>query len=356
MSSTVSRAESAIAHAVTPEPVVPYAISLRRLVRSARLTSAQAALVALDVWRAAGDLRPAGTGNGTAHLDAVRLDEQGNATLTSATSLTSVLSALCGCLGGPPDELRGVLAEVEATADRAAFERLADAVAPVEQSTRLELGALVRASTDTQPGASAHLPVPEGRQAQPPWTPPPTPGLGRRIWHYAWRPLAGLLVFAVVVGFELTSLRTQLERDLGRLGGVPNVRLSHSSTVPTTSAPSLGPAASGAVRGVTVRSEQLCHPGASCPLAVSIQVRPAHKATAVSWSVQVVDACRAAAPVTRHGGTVHIRPGASRVVVVHSVRLPRGSALDVYAVTARPATVASSPLQIPAAKPGTPRC
>lgn len=341
---------------MTPEGTVSYGISLHLLVRCARLTSAQAAIIALDVWHAAGDLRPAGTENGKAHLDSVRIDEHGRATLTSATSLTGVVSAVCGCLGGAPDELRGVLAEVEAKPDRAAFERLVAAVAPVERSTRLELGALVRAWTDVQPGASAPRPVPDDQQAPPAWVPPPTPGLGRRIWHYAWRPLAGLLVFAVIVGVELTSLRTQLERDLGRLGGVPNVRLAQPSAAPTTSAPSLGPAASGDVLGVTVRTQQLCRPGATCPLAVSIQLRPSHKTTAVSWSAQVVDACRNGAPVVHPGGTVRVHAGASRVVVVHSVRLPPGSALDVYAVTARPATAASSPLQIPATKSGTPRC
>lgn len=356
MSRTVTGVESATPHDLRSEPFAAAGMSLHRLVRCARLTSAQATVVAVDVWRAAGELRPAGTDDGTAPARAVRIDEHGSATLTSAVSLGAVVSALCGAVGNADDELRRALADAETTTDRAAYERLADAVAPVEHSARAELGALVRAWTGARPEAATPQLVTDDRAAPAAWHVRRPPRLGRRVWQHVWRPLAGLVVFAVVVGVELTSLRGQLEHDLSRLGGTPALPFGQPSTTPTTQRPSLGPAAAGAVLGVTVRTDQVCRPGARCPLTVSIRLRPAPKPTTVSWSVELVDPCRGGTPVTRAGGSARVRAHASRVVAVRDVRLPHAAALDVYAVTTRPASAASSPLLLPPTKTGTPRC
>lgn len=369
MSKTVTRADSTTPHGLTPEPPSSTDISLHRLVRCARLTPAQAAVVAVDTWHAAGELRSAASANGSAPEHAVRIDEHGTARLDSAVSPAAVVAALCGCVGGPPtgdedDPVESALVDVEAAPDRERFERLADAVASIEPSARAELGALVTAWTGARSASVPRLvpadePAPERteRTERALWQPrPPRPRLLRRIWHHLWRPLAGLVVFAVVVGVELTSLRGQLERDLSRLGGVPSIRLGRPSVAPTPSAPSIGPAANGAVLGVTVRTGKPCRPGARCPLTVSVRLRPVRKPTTVDWSVRVVDPCHGSAPVTMNGGSVRVHAGGTRVVAVGNVRLPDAAALEVYAVTNRPATAASAPLQVPATKTGEPRC
>lgn len=341
----------------------PPGASLRRLLRFAGLSPDQAALVAIDVERALDRLASAGYPIAVPDAKTVRITTTGTAVLSdwaaavlsepavragSGRATDSVIELLADAIGTPP---AGEHTDPEA-AIRAAMS-VADADAGADRSaTRAGLGALVatwrgrRARTVRAADASAGT-----------GGPGPASGPSRRrtsrfvraAGRRSWRLLAAVVVLALVVGFEATSLRGQLIDDLHLLLGDSPTSQQGTDHKPSHAPPTVAPPAPGAagrVIGVTLRSEQTCRPGAQCPIAVSVRLKPAKKATTVRWSLRVVDRCTGKHKV-RGSGTVRVHRGAKRMVVERHVRLPKSRALSVFAVTKKPARASSDPLLAP---------
>jgi hypothetical protein len=101
------------------------------------------------------------------------------------------------------------------------------------------------------------------------------------------------------------------------------------------------------VTRVTVqRLQATCSGGRICPVRVYVRLTARQTAQRVAWTFQVVDRCRGTT-LTRPGTTVVAEPGWSYVYGTTFLRLPRGKALAVVAVTRSPARAASSPLLVP---------
>jgi hypothetical protein len=107
------------------------------------------------------------------------------------------------------------------------------------------------------------------------------------------------------------------------------------------------PWSAGPVTRVTVqRLQASCSSGRTCPVRVYVRLTGRQAAQQVAWTFQVVDRCTGTT-VTRAGTTVVAKPGWSYVYGTTYLRLPRGRALAVMAVTRSPARAASSPLLVP---------
>lgn len=342
---------------------VPPGTSLRRLLSFARLTPRQAAMLAADVSDGVGHLRAGGHGTSGVSAETVRVTAEGIAVLTDWAA---------GALAGSPDEqdgqdgqVRSILAELhhglcsptgsspdaflrEALAERDA-EAISRAVSTDGANVRAAIGALVTAWTSASPGRAT-----PPQQAPAPFRRGQLPSLRRRIWRRAWPPLAALVALAIVAGVGATTLRDQVTENLHVLidrspTAQPSGRGSAEATPPLSPdaiSPKV-PHAAGVVRGVRLRPEHACEPGSRCPITLSVHLRPAKKPVTVRWSMQVVDRCDGTS-THRGKGTLRVPAGSGRVVATRTVRLPRGHALDVFAVTKKPERVSSTPLPVPA--------
>jgi hypothetical protein len=126
----------------------------------------------------------------------------------------------------------------------------------------------------------------------------------------------------------------------------PTARPSAPSATPHP-VPQPAPAAAGPVTRVTVqRLQATCSSGRTCPVRVYVRLTARQTAQRVAWTFQVVDRCRGTT-LTRPGTAVVAEPGWSYVYGTTFLRLPRGKALAVMAVTRSPARAASSPLLVP---------
>jgi hypothetical protein len=126
----------------------------------------------------------------------------------------------------------------------------------------------------------------------------------------------------------------------------PTARPSAPSATPHP-VPQPAPAAAGPVTRVTVqRLQATCSGGRTCPIRVYVRLTARQTAQRVAWTFQVVDRC-SGTTVTRPGTVVVAEPGWSYVYGTTFLRLPRGKALAVVAVTRSPARAASSPLLVP---------
>lgn len=347
---------------------VPPGTSLRRLLSYARLTPRQAAMLASDVRDGAARLRGAGHGTRGISVETVRVTPEGTGVLSDwavgalATppdgldeQVASVLAALHDGLCSPSDGSAPDAFLREALADGDA-DTVAHAVATNGANARAAIGALVTAWTGASPErpASASPERPAAPQRAPASLRGGRPSAGRRIWRRAWPPLAALVALAIVVGVGATTLRDQLTDNLHvLLDRSPSAQPSeHGSAkaMPPLSPDAISPKvphAAGIVRGVQLRPEHACKPGSRCPVILSVHLRPSSQPVSVRWSLQVVDRCDGTS-THRGKGTLHVPAGKGRVVATHTVRLPRGHALDVFAVTKKPKRVSSTPLAVPA--------
>ena len=161
--------------------------------------------------------------------------------------------------------------------------------------------------------------------------------------------IVSLALLGAAVVTEVALLGPDIRTSWARLTDAPADDGRDPRTVAAgNDAPTLGPAAAGAVTRVAVRPMSTCVPGQVCDLRVSVQVWPDDsRRIPVAWSITVVDSCTGER--TRHpGGAAKVPVGADRVDGLTHVLLPESPALAVVAVTAEPARAASAPLLVPA--------
>lgn len=161
--------------------------------------------------------------------------------------------------------------------------------------------------------------------------------------------IASLALLGAAVVTEVALLGPDIRTSWARLTDAPADEGRDPRTVVAgNDAPTLGPAAAGAVIRVAVRPMSTCVPGQVCDLRVSVQVWPDDsRRIPVAWSITVVDSCTGER--TRHpGGAAKVPAGADRVDGLTHVVLPQSRALAIVAVTAEPARAASAPLLVPA--------
>jgi hypothetical protein len=101
----------------------------------------------------------------------------------------------------------------------------------------------------------------------------------------------------------------------------------------------------GPITGVALRKTGSCDPGALCPVRVTVRLRPASTARAVTWKVGAARVCKRGVTWSLPT-TVTAQPGWSTVYADSSVRVPRGSSLALVALTSAPARAQSRPVPV----------
>jgi hypothetical protein len=369
---------------------------LRRLLTIATLTPEQAALIAAGVLGGLQALHEAGLWHGdldarTVHVGSagqVRLgewglrvdaqdpdagrrgDRQGAVRLLGrlgtsvrrqgrrqVDSVAAMLRVLQACEGAGDEEV-------------ALLERAGEAAAAVlhgragERATA-EVAALVGMLDRDPPSRAVPVPVPVPVPAPSPapvsvsvpprrdalrspaavWAPAPHPG------RWVAAALAVLLIIAVVGAVALAtrnprSLAVTVPHPGRSASPAPVTRLRGPSTpspVPTgpRPVPALAPAAAGPITAIEIQPlEGSCQPSATCPVQVTVRLRPQPAAEEVRWSFHVFDRCT---------GTTDVIPGVSVTALagwayVYGTSWPTLSAthpLALVAVTESPAAAAS---------------
>ncbi len=107
----------------------------------------------------------------------------------------------------------------------------------------------------------------------------------------------------------------------------------------------LAPLQAGAITGVALQKAGVCQPGALCPVTVTVHFRPATTSRSIGWKVGAAQVCKPgitwSAPVT-----VTAQPGWTTVYASSSVRVPKGRALALTALTTTPAQAQSRPVPV----------
>ena len=109
--------------------------------------------------------------------------------------------------------------------------------------------------------------------------------------------------------------------------------------------PTLAGRHAGLVAGVLVHKAGTCRPGSLCPVKVTVRLSAGSASRAIRWKVGTARLCKrqmAWAPPT----TVTPRPGWRTVFASSSVRIPRGRALALVALTTAPTKVQSAPVPV----------
>lgn len=109
--------------------------------------------------------------------------------------------------------------------------------------------------------------------------------------------------------------------------------------------PTLAGRHAGLVAGVVVHKAGSCRPGSLCPVKVTVRLSAGSAGRAITWKVGTARLCKrqmAWAPPT----TVTPRPGWRTVFASSSVRIPRGRALALLALTTAPTKVQSAPVPV----------
>ncbi|HEY6795223.1 MAG TPA: hypothetical protein VI248_11150 [Kineosporiaceae bacterium] len=358
-------------------------IGLNRLLSIARLTPAQAGALAADVL---GDLETRHAANrpcGPLRAEAVRVCGDGRARLAEngptgedATHGAGPAvgvgdpTARPGCLAAAApllDELAAAVRPLAAdsdqvtTLDRAVLEarrpdgRVAVVVALLRAvdaqqgvGARAELARLVSAATGGIAGERAERGLPPASSVP---RPGPRPlrrsprGIGRALVGRTWKWALSTSALVAVITVEIVFLRADIGRDVqvvldaGRSGA--------ASTAGPVAAPALpsAPAAGGTIRSVGLRLLERCRSGPSCGVRLQVMLQPQAQPQAVTWAYQVQDRCTGTV-TTVPGGTITVPPKVDRADVVTALATPRPRALVVRAVTSRPATAASAPVEV----------
>lgn len=375
-----------------PEKPVPF----DRLLSVAVLTPAQATLVAvrlLDAAHLAGTvdgehLRGAGLGavSFTASGD-VAVAPPGTGAGTGVTELLERLLQNAHRLPTHPRKAQLLLLHrlEEATRDhqrepvaraRELEATLADTLGPgVRQRLAGELAALVEAFTQITPGfpdptdppAAPHRVLPPPPAAPPPdlrRAPNRPAGRSKALTHPRKRGRrVALLVFVVAVALAASGyvmaggpgsgIVESLGRDGNPAGPATPASDHHPSKGPAAqhrqtraeAVATLAPRHSGPVTGVVVQKAGSCSPGALCPVTVTVHFRPSSTPRPISWKVGAARMCRRgiawSAPTA-----VTALAGWTRVYASSSVRVPRGRALALVALTTTPARAQSRPVPV----------
>lgn len=111
--------------------------------------------------------------------------------------------------------------------------------------------------------------------------------------------------------------------------------------------PSLGPAAAGAVTGVTLRELAPCRAGAPCTLRVTIGMQNSAQLQHASWTLYALDRCTGARSPLASGPMI-AEPGWTAIYDTRQVSVPASGSVALVAVTETPAGAASAPLLMPA--------
>lgn len=343
--------------------------SLRRLLRVAVLTPAQAAQVAVEVLEGMQALHLAGLFHGRLDETAVRVGEAGQVRLgewglglddldaearraadrAAARRLMARLGAavrradaplaarLAGALAACADDgqeaaLAGVREAAGALLDEATCERAAQ-----------ELGALVRHLEREPADLAAPPPARRRRVATPiarPYAPPSRRGP---------RLAAGLSVLLLIAaaGAVATIVRPSLSRQ--SVAVPPVVRAVTGTATPSPGRPASGlravpvvaPPAAGPITGIELQPLRgSCRPGAVCPVQVTVRLQPQPSAQEVRWSFRVFDRCTGATRVVP-GATATALAGWAYVFASSSPSLTANHPQALVAVTEAPAAAAS---------------
>lgn len=317
------------------------AVCLRRLLRIADLTPAQAHFLAREITVAV-----TSSPSGAADFESVLIDQSGEAVVTPGgdpAGLAAVLSALAvvgekdARYGAP---LRAAAEATEAGAGPAAILSILDEVRQAPEQRLAEVSALVGAAI----GRDAPQPMRPG-----PVGPAPEDGVQRPalrvVLRPVWRAIAALVVLAAAVLLEFVFLHDRLASDVRLLGGQQPGTPSTASVRTPQPVEAPAPASAGAVSGVELRALLSCDPGTRCGVAVLVRLLAQPQPVTVRWEFQLTDRCTGARTTTP-GGTVVAAPGDRELTVVDQVPLPAARALAVHVVTASPAQAAGAPLLV----------
>ena len=382
-------------------------VPLSRLLSAATLAPVQAGYVAVRLLQGVAHLHEAGIGHGRLTADNVLVGVDGELRLTDWVVASLAHAHPDEVVAVDLSAVRGLVAGLARNADRpvvrhhstyddlmSALERAgrgesdpraAESAARLEEvllatvgdatsmaGPRAEIAAvvttLVRRSTGVAHPVTRRRPeavpvpamLPSGRLSEADWHLP-----GRHRWlrlGVALVVVAALLGGGYAVGREPAG--KLLDRVLGRDqspgaqqtptdGGTPS---STSSPGPGSTSgpaeptprpvPELGPAGSGAVTGVTLRSLAACSPGSTCLLRATARITSASQSRQIVLAVSVVNRCSGK---VRRGGaeSVTAQPGWTSVYVTIPVELPRAGALAAVALTTAPDRAVSPPLLVP---------
>ncbi|MGH3435517.1 MAG: hypothetical protein ACRDRN_03535 [Sciscionella sp.] len=360
-------------------------ISLRRLLRLAAPTAAQAVWLGRGALSALRCLHGAGYSHGRLHTGDLRLGQDGRIRLAGwAPGALPVALPSAGGRHADVVALASVLGELARAARRSAVRRDArilallgaldssaeracapgadvEAVAAalwepeVPATAQGELAAVVVAATGAGPPA-----VPAPRSSEPERAPreevrePRLRPALRAVAKPALMWLAALAALAVAILLEVTFLHDKLNHDVALLRSGADSATATTATAPARAVPPPAglpaPAADGAVAGVDLRAMSACTAGSACPVRILVRLDPRSAPMAVRWRFQIVNRCTGAS-LNRGGGTATARPHADHVYAVSTPQLPRGRALAVMAVVSvtDPVSRAASPaLRVPA--------
>lgn len=374
-------------------------VSFDRFLSVATLTPGQAALVAVRLLDAA---QLAGTGNGgpspRTSLGAVTFTPAGEVDVRPSppdegAPVSDLLAQLLQNarrlpVHPRPDQLSLLRSLEEAAADplldpgaraRVLEAALSDTMGPrARDVVTAQLAALVAAFAHVAPSvpapadllldpAPARAPAPAKsaatRRAEPPAHPANRPPRRQRVLlqrrNRGRVALIALVVAAVlaVSGYVvLGGPGSDIVSSLGR-GDQP---AAPDTTVPDTPAKEpaknpkpertqavakLAPRQAGAITGVALQMAGACQPGALCPVTVTVHFRPATTSRTIGWKVGAAQVCKPgitwSAPVS-----VTAQPGWTTVYASSSVRVPKGRALALTALTTTPARAQSRPVPV----------
>jgi hypothetical protein len=385
-------------------------VSFDRLLSVAVLTPAQASLVAVQLLDAAHPEVPAGAAPVVACLGPVTLTSSGDVAVSrpladAGTPVTELLEQLLQNArrlpAHPRPEQLVLLHRLEAAAgdplvDPGARAReleaaLADTLGPgAEQRLAGQLAALVEAFAHVAPGAPGanDVPLPPGpkrattapsrttgistspgssrstphRAAPTQPAPNRAPRRSRVLLHRRTRgrvALIAVLLAAVLAVSGYVVLGGPGSDIVGSLGR-QDTPAAPDTTAPDQPAeqpakdpkpdraqavPTIAPRHAGPITAVALQMAGSCNPGALCPVTVTVHFRPASTSRTIGWKVGAAQVCKPgitwSPPVT-----VTAQPGWTTVYASSSVRVPKGRALALTALTTTPARAQSRPVPV----------
>jgi hypothetical protein len=367
--------------AVPPEPAARGRVPLHRLLTAVTLSPAEASLVSVRLLESVGASRAAGGSLGDDDLWAAALTRTGGVEATRAE----------GNAGAALDELLGQLCRNArrlpahpAPAQLFLLRRLEEAAAepglePGARAAGLEAG-LVEVLGPGAPerlgaqladlvGASAHLaastraplavatpPVARRARSHPPWRGRPA---GRRRRPARRAAAIAVLLVAVAAGSGYVLTRRTGDASAGAEGRDPTTAApsGESRTSPTPSErparprfASLAPREAGAVTGVELRPVAECDRGGSCPVTVTVRLRPASDVRVVTWRVGTASSCDGDLSWSPPVG-VGAQPGWTSVYATSSVPIPQRGPAVLVAATTTPARAQSPPAPVAGSSP-----
>lgn len=286
-----------------------------------------------------------------------RLEEaSGDPLLEPGARARALEGALADTLGsGARQRLSGQLAAlVEAIAHVApSVPTSVEAVPPLRPARPTTVPAKIPRAASASPGSSRPAPARHG---------PSRPARRSRV-HRRTRgrrvALVVLVLAAVLAGSGYVVLRGPGVGIVGALGlgsdpaapaaTAPAQPSKQSAKQPRSSRPQAVPALAGRhagpITGVSVQKTGSCKPGALCPVTVTVHFRPASTSRAIGWKVGAARLCKSGVTWSAQD-SVTAQPGWTTVYASSSVRVPKGRALALVALTTTPARAQSRPVPV----------